>query len=233
MKNSTVHSVNHAVADFKDRTRNKAETKVHNSMEDALRAVPAAQEGVQLHDKYESIRKRNADAYEARNVKEMTYGFLEKLYKYETNQELFQAAKDELNRRDDIAYSKAAKYEEAEQKKRLIEARNHDALSTAPKKFYAMTYGLLVHIAKRDVEFMKRLVQNGYKFDTYDFVEAGFEVQRRLQDKEKKIAELGAQLEQLEVDPVANREQIEKVLYLLEKLNGDKVSNVTEAPETW
>ncbi len=233
MKNSTVHHINHEIADYKGRTRktNKAETKVHNSMEDALRSVPAAQEGVQLHDKYESIRMRNAKAYEDRNVKEMTYGFLMKLYKYEQDQVLFEMVRDELNRRDDIAEAKAAKVEEADQKKRQIETRNHDALTSTPKKFYAMTYGLLTAIARKDAEFLKRLNQNGYKFDSYDFVEAGFEVQRRLQDKEKKIAELGAQLEQLGVDPVANKVAIEKVLYLLDKLTSDKVSNVTEASE--
>lgn len=242
MKNSTVHKTNHDVADFKDRTRKtkKSETKVSNSMAEALRDVPGAQEGVQLHDKYESIRKRNADAYEARDVSLMTYGFLEKLYKWEKDEAFFEQVRAELNRRDDIQNAREAKFELAEQKKKQIEDRNHDALISSPKKFHAMTYGLLSNIAKKDVEFLKRLEQNGYKFDSYDFVEAGFEVQRRLENKDKKIADLGQQLEVLEVDPVANKTQIEKVLYLLGKLTKDHTQNPEtsqkeelESTETW
>lgn len=234
MKNSTVHKTNHDVADFKDRTRhtNKAETKVSNSLEEGLRKLPEAQEGVQLHDKFEAIRERNANAYRIKDYASMTYAFLEKVYNYPESVEVGRAAGKELDRRDAIQQSRTEKYAKAEQKKELIRVRNHEALISSPKKFHAMTYGLLTNIAKNDPEFMKRLDQNGYKFDSYDFVEAGFEVQRRLQDKEKKIADMGAQLSALEVDPIANKEAIEKVLYLLEKLTGGK-TNEQEADGNW
>lgn len=226
MKKSTANKINHDVADFKDRTRktNKAETKVSNSLEDGLRSIPEVKAGVELHDKYEAIRQRNLEAYQSGDVTKMTHGFLVKMYRYEKDDRLFNLAKDELNRRDDIAREKEARFARDNEKKDLIQARNHDALSSAPKKFYAMTYGLLANIAKKDVEFLKRLEQNGYKFDAYDFVEAGFEVQRRLQDKEKKIAELGAYLEKLEAETPINKVEVEKTLYILEKLTQERTT---------
>lgn len=231
MKKSTVHHIDHDLSDFKDRTRKKTKVEAPHSLEEGLRQVPEAQEGVQLHDKIAAIRKRNADAYDAKNFKAMTYKFLVRVYDYDRDQEMFEGAQAELNRRDDEAQAQEAEYEKADQKKKQIEVRNHDALISFPKKFYAMTYGLLTMIAKRDPEFMKRLEQNGYKFDAYDFVEAGFEVNRRLQDKEKKIGELGAQLEQLEADPVANKVAIEKCLYVLERLTSDGQGQQVEAPK--
>jgi hypothetical protein len=233
MKKSTVHNINHAVADFKDRTRNQAETKVNTSMQGALRESGAFQEGVDLHDKYEAIRKRNAEAYDAKNFKGMTVGFLKKVYRFDPSEDVAMKADAELARREAIQNERQAKYAEADKKREQIQVRNHEALTASPKKFYAMTYGLLTNIAKKDDAFLKTLTERGYSFDSYDFVEAGFEVQRRLQDTEKKVSALSEQLATLEVDTVGNRVQIEKVLYLLEKLTGEKLEKAPVNTENW